>query len=205
MKWDIPEIIEKIVHVLETVYESFKVMLIAFAKSIGIRGGLKDSESSSSVFNRISNMNLPNVVFASFVVVFLLAVFSNGVAVTSIQHDQGQSSSVHPQVKDIPPGNILCSNCNGTGFIVESYTELVNKTCDHSYQTTGLNFVAMGYAVDQGTGSSEIPTMNEDDSTKDTDKSVCPICHGLGWYMESTTKYRDVTCPVCGGKGYVPK
>jgi hypothetical protein len=196
MKWDIPETLEKIVHVLETVYESFKVMLIAFAKSIGIKEGFKDSKSSSSVFNRLSNMQLPNVVFASFVVVFLLAVFSNGVAVTSIQHDlnnpvnggtdNGNLLTCTTDVNNSNPNcqtdvnSTMCTYCNGTGKILHTAPSVWIK-CE--------NCSGKGY-VHNPDGPIAL---------------VCPVCGGTGSNLEKQGDDYYEDCPVCGGKGYVPK
>ena len=197
------EVFEKLIHILETAYESFKSMLIAFAKSIGIGGPTEASKSKGSFFRNISQIQMQNIVFTSFVVVFLLAVFSNGVDVTSVQHDQGFNSSSHP-VKDIPPGTKLCSNCNGTGIINETFIVEENVTCNCGAVIKAVDTVEMT-VIHQSTVDTYQEPYDGDQATEKNPVDVyCTICQGKGWYINPVTEYREVDCPICGGKGYLP-
>jgi hypothetical protein len=199
MKRDIRELILSTIHSLETAYEAFKAILIAFAKSIRLIDESKSSGSTNSVLKTVSKSLVHNIVFASFAAVFLLAVFSNGVAVTSVYHDQNSSnyqslngsedngnlnnsnseSNINPPPKKPIdpniPNPIVCSNCGGTGEIL----------------------VHQKYWIDCNNcgGDGVIPDQIEQ---KDVE---CTVCYGAGGHYEYEDHY-DV-CPVCGGKGYV--
>lgn len=197
------EAFEKLIHILETAYEAFKSMLIAFAKSIGIGGSSEASKSTGSFLRNISQIQMQNIVYTSFVVVFLLAVFSNGVDVTSVQHDQGFNSSSH-SIKDLPPGTKLCSKCNGTGIINETFIVEENVTCDCGAVIKAVETVKMTVVHQSTVDTYQEPDDNDQTSENNPDNVYCSKCQGKGWYINPTTEYREVDCPICGGKGYVP-
>jgi len=75
------------------------------------------------------------------------------------------------------PNSRICTNCNGAGFIEETYTAREWISC-----------------INCG-GDGRIESI---------DSYMCPVCHGTGWQYKNVAKTREVNCPICKGNGYIP-
>lgn len=167
------KLLEKILHALHTLYESLEFIIIALAKTAGITGKAIP----------MNVMRMRSVVFASLVVTASVAVGVDSVDMTSpqvnITHNNSTNHTNGSKLTSVPPGNIKCPECHGSGVIqVEpNSTRQIKVDCPD--------------CIDGWSDSYH--------------EFKCPTCDGNGWIWETVpTTPISITCPTCKGKGYIP-
>jgi hypothetical protein len=176
----VKKILENISHALHLAYESIERIIIALAKKMGISRKSHGEQLKTGTKKATDYIRIRNMVFTTFIIVSVIVIGVNGVDMTSLQ-DNGTLSL---QKQPIPLGATMCTNCNGTGQIIEEYNITVSVTCDNPNCVNGQ--------IKEG-------------SDEFTYWETCPTCGGDGITEKIVKKIRNHTCPVCKGKGYLSK
>lgn len=173
------KLLETILHIFHTIYESLENIGIALAKQL--------------ITGRSHLFLVQRIVFTSFVITSAAVVGFSETEVTTVQDGpyihplnnnttMGNNSSFNNKTSfnnTTQPINNTCLNCNGTGTINEQYPIEEWVSCD---RCSGIGHIQ--------------------DPIEQTNVS-CSRCNGKGGWYEHKMEYRTTKCPVCDGKGYL--
>jgi DnaJ-class molecular chaperone len=164
------ENLEKIIHILEIIYEYINSIVVAFAKSAGISGKTGSFHLFGTAIKGFAKMPAHQIIFTSFVAVSSFAAVTHSADVTSVQHDLNESV-VNSSFNNTT--YVTCSYCNGTGQVKDqSIIQWVK--CDDCSGT--------GY-IDNGNQSEICPNCDgkgEYEETSEPGYINCPVCGGTG-------------------------